>query len=100
MQNDAEKFAEKNATIIAAGPHKAKKFEKFFKKHNLTFYGIPDTDKKLRNLYKQPFKLSKLGLLPAIVVIGKDGKIKFSYHSNGMADIPKNQVLLDVLGRL
>ncbi len=99
MQKDHELFAEKNVTIIAAGPHKAKKFKKYFTKHDLRFYGVPDTDKKLRKLYKQPFKISKLGLLPALIVIGKDGKIKFSYHSGGMSDIPENKIILDVLSK-
>ncbi|MCK4466957.1 MAG: hypothetical protein KAU60_01245 [Desulfobacterales bacterium] len=52
---------------------------------------------KVANLYKQQWKLAKLGLMPALFVINREGEIVFSYYSKNMKDIPANDVVIGVL---
>ncbi len=100
MRDDYAKFTERNAQIVVVARHDAMKMKSFWLEYKLPFTGIPDPDAKLGNLYHQQKKLLKLGLMPAMFVIGKDGKIAFAYYSNSMSDIPKNEDVLKVLDGL
>ena len=97
MKQDYNKFVAKNASVVVVTPHDIKKTSKYFSKNNLPFYGIPDHDHKVANLYKQQWKLTKFGLMPALFVIKRAGKIVFSYYSKNMKDIPANDVVIGVL---
>ena len=97
MKQDYNKFVGKNAKVVVVTPHDIEKTSKYFLKNNLPFYGIPDPDHKVANLYKQQWKLTKLGLMPAMFVINKAGEIVFSYYSKNMKDIPANNLVMDLL---
>jgi len=97
MKKDYSKFVAKNASIVVVAPHDIEKTSKYFSKNKLPFYGIPDPDHKLAELYKQEWKLTKLGLMPALFIIGKTGKIVFSYYSKNMKDIPANDLVIGLL---
>jgi len=97
MKQDYNKFVAKNASVVVVTPHNAEKTSKYFSKNNLPFYGIPDPEHKVANLYKQQWKLIKLGLMPALFVIDRAGKIVFSYYSKSMKDIPANDIVIGML---
>jgi len=97
MKQDYNKFVAENASVVVVTPHDAEKTSKYFLKNNLPFYGVPDPDHKVANLYKQQWKLFKLGLMPALFVIDRSGKIVFSYYSKSMKDIPANEIVISVL---
>ena len=97
MKQDYNKFIAKNAIVVVVTPHDIEKTSKYFSNNNLPFYGIPDPDHKVASLYKQQWKLTKLGLMPALFVINREGEIVFSYYSKNMKDIPANDVVIGVL---
>jgi peroxiredoxin Q/BCP len=97
MKKDYNKFVAKKASVVVVTPHDAEKTLNYFSKNNLPFYGIPDPEGKVADLYKQQWKLFKLGLMPALFVIDRAGKIVFSYYSKNMKDIPDNDTVISLL---
>ena len=97
MKQDYNKFVVKDTKVVVVIPHNIEKTSKYFSKNNLPFYGIPDPDHKVANLYKQQWKLAKLGLMPALFVINRAGEIVFSYYSKNMKDIPANDLVISLL---
>ena len=97
MKQDYNKFVVKNASVVVVTPHDTEKTLNYFSKNNLPFYGIPDPEGKVADLYKQQWKLFKFGLMPALFVIDRAGKIVFSHYSKSMKDIPGNDTVIGVL---
>jgi peroxiredoxin len=97
LRQDYDKFVGKNTEVIAVGPEDASAFANWWHEHQMPFIGIPDPEHKVAALYKQEFNLIKGGRLPALVVIDKDGKIRFSHFSETTGDIPTNEAVLAVL---
>ena len=97
MQEDYSKFMEKKTTIIVVAPHDNDKVKKYFENKKFPFYGIPDPDNDMSQLYKQEWNLAKLGRMPALFIINTQGVIEFSYYSHNMADIPDNSLILSKL---
>lgn len=48
-------------------------------------------------MLKQEVKTLKFGRMPALLVIDKQGIIKYAYYSDSMDDIPENEELFEVL---
>ncbi len=97
MKQDYNEFVAKNTSVVVVTPHDAEKTSKYFLKNDLPFYGIPDPDHKVADLYKQQWKLIKLGLMPALFVVDREGKIVFSYYSKSMKNIPANDIVTGML---
>ena len=100
MKDDHEKFNQLGGKIVAVARHDEKKVQNYWKENQLPYMGIPDPDAGLGNLYHQQSKILKLGLMPAMFVIDKQGKIAFSHYSSSMSDIPTNDSVLKVLAGL
>jgi hypothetical protein len=52
------------------------------------------------DVYNQQVNLWKLGRMPALLVVDKDGIIRYEHYGDSMQDIPENSVILDLLDRL
>jgi peroxiredoxin Q/BCP len=100
LRQDYQKFVANDAEIIVIGPEGRKSFERYWDRENLPFVGIPDPDHRIANLYRQQVKLLKLGRLPALMVVDKDGAIQYRHYGESMRDIPGNSEIISVLDRL
>jgi peroxiredoxin len=66
----------------------------------LPFIGLPDPKHIVANVFNQQVKLSKLGRMPALLVVDKAGIIQYEHYGEDMKDIPDNNIVLDILDKL
>lgn len=48
-------------------------------------------------LYRQQVNLLKLGRLPALMVVDRQGLVRYQHYGDSMADIPDNQLLFTIV---
>jgi peroxiredoxin len=100
LRQDYQEFAAHEAEVIAVGPENVSSFTDYWHNHDMPFPGIPDPQHKVANLYGQKVDLLKLGRMPAMFVIDKEGRIRFRHYGNSMSDIPSNKNILSLLDEL
>ena len=100
LRRDYDQFVERDAEIIVTGPDDAAAFARYWEKEALPFVGLPDPKHQVANLYGQQVKLLKFGRLPALLVIDKQGQIRYRHYGGSMSDIPDNDGILNLLGAL
>jgi peroxiredoxin Q/BCP len=100
LRQDYKKFEDRQAEVIAIGPEDAAAFTDFWVSHKMPFPGIPDPRHKIAGLYGQKVKMLKLGRMPALVVIDKQGKIRYGHYGESMSDIPTDDEILSLLDSL
>jgi len=71
--------------------------EKKYARRYPVFY---DETKEVVDLLKQEVIVTKLGRMPAILIVDKKGIIQYAYYSDGMQDIPENEKVLEVLRKI
>ena len=54
----------------------------------------------IAKLFGQKVNLLKLGRMPALMVIDKEGKIRYQHYGNSMSDIPTDKEILSLLDDL
>lgn len=94
---DYKEFIDKDTEIVIIGPEKAEKFNSYWKEHNYSFIGIPDSKKSILKLYGQKIKLLKLGRMPAQMLVDKSGILRYLHYGSSMKDIPDNKEILDLI---
>jgi peroxiredoxin len=94
LHQDYDKFTEKDTVIVAVGPEDRECFGKFWEKNDFSFYGIPDPNHDIQDLYGQQVNLIKLGRMPAQILIDKSGTIRYVHYGKSMKDIPENSDIL------
>ena len=97
LRLDYDKFTAQDAEILVVGPDNQKAFQDYWEDNDLPYVGLPDPKHKVAKVYGQQVKLLKLGRMPALMVIDKDGCIRYSHYGSSMQDIPPNQEILDFL---
>jgi alkyl hydroperoxide reductase subunit AhpC len=71
--------------------------EKYARKKYAIFY---DEKKKVPKMLNQQVKLLKLGRMPGLLIIDKQGVIRYAYYSDSMSDIPPNEILIEELKKI
>ena len=100
MRDDFQRFEDAGAGIVVVSKHSADEMKKYWKQNNLPYIGIPDPDSTVSKMYRQQWKLLKLGLMPALFAIDTKGRIAFVHYSSGMSDIPQNDLVLKEVEKL
>jgi len=100
MKDEYEEFTQRGAEILAIGPNTKSAFQEYWQKENLPFIGLPDPDHFIAVLYRQEVNLFKLGRMPLVCIVDKNGRIRFANYGSSMSDIPENNTLLNVIDEL
>jgi peroxiredoxin len=100
LRQDYQKFAENNTEVIAVAPDDARALKDFWDNEQIPFIGLPDPGHKVGDLYKQEVNALKLGRMPALFVIDKQGVIRFKHYSSSMSDIVPDKKLLSLLNTI
>jgi len=100
LRRDLEKFDELDGfiyPILADNKKNAQKMEQKYARKYAIFY---DSSKKVPNLLNQQVKILKLGRMPGLLIIDKQGIVQYAYYSDNMHDIPSNEELLNELRKI
>ncbi|MBN1191874.1 MAG: redoxin domain-containing protein [Dehalococcoidales bacterium] len=100
LRDEYALFVERKAEIIVTGPEDEKAFKEYWQREKMPFPGIPDPDHKIAGLYGQEVKILKLGRMPALYVIDREGRVRFKHHGKTMSDIPSNRKIQDILEQI
>lgn len=100
LRQDYPQFVQRDAEIVVVGPEDRRVFADYWRKESLPFVGLPDPDHTVANRYGQEVKLLKLGRMPALMVVDKQGTVRYQHYGNSMQDIVPNRELLALLDSL
>lgn len=100
MRQHHDEISKRGAEVVVVGPDKAASFEQRWKAESFPFRGLPDPEHSVLDLYGQQVKIFKLGRMPAQVLVGKDGLIRFVHYGASMSDIPETEEVLRLLDAL
>jgi peroxiredoxin len=100
LRRNYKQFMEKDAEIVAVGPESAKAFTDWWHKNQMPFVGIPDPEHVIANMFGQKVKLLKLGRMPALIVVDKEGRVRNLHYGNSMQDIMKDEEVLSLLDEI
>ncbi|MBS7248969.1 MAG: redoxin domain-containing protein [Candidatus Freyarchaeota archaeon] len=101
MANHIDDFDQLNTALYPITVDKlenAKKLETKYAKRKYPIYY--DQEQKVTKLLKQEIILRKLGRMPALLIIDKQGTIQYAYYGDSMHDIPKTQEILETIKKL
>lgn len=97
LRQDYLRFVSYDAEVLIVGPESPAAFARYWQREELPFIGLPDPDHRVADLYGQQVKLLKFGRLPALMVIDKNGHIRYRHYGDSMADIVANTKILSLL---
>jgi len=101
LRRDYDRFQAVDTAVVVIGPDNARAFQTFWTRQALPFIGLPDPAHRVSSQYGQQVRLLRLGRLPAQIVVGKGGLIRYThYGNNSMRDISDNGKLLSLLRRI
>ncbi len=100
LRDDYSEFTSRGAEILAIGPNGLNEFRAYWDAEKLPFIGMPDAGHAVARRYKQNVNIFKFGRMPLVIVVDKNGIIRYAHQGESMSDIPENKILLEVIDQL
>ncbi len=100
MRQDYEQFQARGAAVIALGPDGPAAFRRYWQENDLPFIGCADLRSRVADRYYQEVNLFKLGRMPALFLIDREGSVRYEHYGDSMSDIPDNLSILKLLDQL
>ena len=100
MREEYAKFVERDAEILVIGPEGPRRFKQVWEAEQFPFVGFSDYKHSVADRYGQEVKLLKLGRMPAMLIVDKEGVIQFVHFGDEMSDIPRNEEVFALLDQL
>lgn len=96
----ARDFLKRGARVIVLGPEDMDQFSLWWLEQRMPFTGIPDPRHRVARLYNQPANFWKMGRMPTVVVVDRNGNIRMRHQGKVPSDIPPIRRILAVLDEL
>ena len=77
MREEYDRFVEKDTEILVIGPEGPRRFKQVWEAEQFPFVGFADYKHSVADLYGQEVKLLKLGRMPAMLIVDREGVIQF-----------------------
>jgi len=100
LRRDFQKLKELNTYLFPILTDNKKNAIKMQQKYARIYPIFYDEKKEVTEILKQEIKISKLGRIPGLLIIDKQGVIRYAYYSDNMHDIPENREILDELKKI
>jgi mycoredoxin-dependent peroxiredoxin len=100
LRQDFSRFSKNNVALLVVGPDDRNAFKRYWASEELPYTGLADADHKVARQYGQQFKLLKFGRMPALMVIDKQGFIRYEHYAASMRDILPNRDLFAIIDQL
>ena len=100
LRQDYQEFVNRDTEVIAIGPEDEKSFADWWHNEHMPFTGIADPQHIIAKMYGQQVKVLKLGRMPALVVVDRQGRIRYGHYGESMSDIPSDKDILSLLDEL
>jgi len=84
--------------ILVDSIENAQKMEqKYARNKYAIFY---DESKKVSKMLNQQVKITKLGRMPGLLIVDKQGIVQYAYYGDSMKDIPENDTVFKELEKI
>jgi peroxiredoxin Q/BCP len=100
MRDGYSQFTDRGVEILAVGPNDSVTFKRYWDSENIPYIGLPDPDHRVARNYRQEVNIFKLGRMPLVCIVDRDGRIRYAHYGRSMSDIPDNETLLHVIDEL
>jgi peroxiredoxin len=100
LRQDYQEFVARDAEVLVIGPDGPRAFQRTWEKEAFPFPGLADPQHQVADVYNQEVNLLKLGRMPALIVVDRQGQIRFEHYGESMSDIPLDQEVLELLDEL
>ena len=100
FRQDYAEFTVRQAEILALGPDSQEAFRRYWEKEALPFPGLPDPQHSVADLYGQEVNLLKLGRMPAMMLVDKNGQVRYQHYGTSMADVADSNLILNMLDKI
>jgi len=100
LRQEYNEFTRRGVELVAIGPEDPDHFARWWKEHDMPFRGLADgPEHHVAILYAQKIK-ALIGRMPALLVVDKEGKIRYSHYGESMSDISSTEEVLSILDQL
>ncbi len=100
LRRDIEAFEARHAVILIIDPDRPEQIREYFEREALPFPGFADADNYVASLFHQKVDVYRKGRLPAVVLLDREGRIRYHYNGTSAPDIPTVKTLLAELDRI
>jgi peroxiredoxin len=100
LRRDIEAFEARRTVILIIDPDRPDQIREHWEREGLPFPGFADPDNYVASLFNQKVDVYRKGRLPSIILLDREGRIRYRHDGASAPDIPSDETLLAELDRI
>jgi peroxiredoxin len=100
LRREIESVDARRTVILVIYPDRPERIRKYWEQENLPFPGFADSENLVASLFQQNANLYRKGRLPSVILVDREGRIRYRYDGASAPDIPSNETLFAELDRI
>jgi len=100
LRQDYPVLTAAGAEVVAVAPADQVTVARYWDAERLPFVGLADPDHVAADRYEQQVRLLRFGRLPALFIVDRDGRVRYSQRGRSMRDIPSTGAVLAILDEI
>jgi peroxiredoxin Q/BCP len=100
LRQDYAQFTARETEILVICPEELADVQAYWQREKLPFPGLADLNHAVADRYGQEVNLLKLGRVPELVILDRDGVVRYQHNATWMNDIPTNKTVLGIIDGL
>ena len=100
LRQEYQGFTERDTEVLVVSPEDGETVRGFWQEQDMPMVGLADPGHEVAARYGQEVNLLKLGRMPTMVLLDRDGKVRYEHRALHMADYPANAKLFALLDQI
>jgi peroxiredoxin len=100
LRREQEAFEARRAVLLVIDPDRPEQIQEYWNREQLPFPGFSDSENHVAALYNQTVDIYRNGRLPTVILIDREGRIRYRHDGASAPDIPTAETLLAELDKL
>lgn len=92
-------LAERGISVLVVAPDSAQRIQQYYQAHEMHFSTVSDPKGELLKVLGQEINWLKLGRMPGLIGIDRDGHLVVRHRGKSMSDLPDFTVAADAVAR-
>ena len=100
LRREIEAFEGRQVVILVIDPDRPEQIQEYWEREQFPFPGFSDSENYVASLFHQNVDIYSGGRLPSVILVDREGRIRYRYDGASAPDIPSIETLLTELDRI
>jgi peroxiredoxin len=100
LRENYSQFVTRDVAVAVVGKEDADAFNEYWTRELLPYMALPNPRLDVLDMYGQEINVVETGRMPALILVDRDGIVRYAHYGSSQTDIPSIEEILNAVDRM